>query len=110
MPNVLALLLAAGILLLGLMTCVPLLREKAVQKRAHLQLEEDLRTEHARTRELEERIAAVKTDPATVEKLAREKFGLAKPGEVIFKFRGDLTTTPALPTFPPASEKKPARR
>ena len=94
MPNVLALLLAAGILLLGLMTCVPLLREKAVQKRAHLQLEEDLRTEHARTRELEERIAAVKTDPATVEKLAREKFGLAKPGEVIFKFRGDLPLSP----------------
>lgn len=90
MPRLLALLAAVVILLLGIMTCIPLIREKAVQKRAQLQLMEELETERGRTLEIQKRIASVRNDPQAVERLAREKFGLAKTGEVVFKFRGDL--------------------
>ncbi|MBL9139591.1 MAG: septum formation initiator family protein [Verrucomicrobiales bacterium] len=93
MPRLLALLAAVVILLLGIMTCIPLIREKAVQKRAQLQLMEELETERARTLEIQKRIAAVRNDPSVVERLAREKFGLARTGEVVFKFRGDLPAT-----------------
>src|SRR5689334_20572080 len=34
---------------------------------------------------LAEHVNALKTDPETIEKIAREEMGLAKPGEMIFK-------------------------
>ena len=34
---------------------------------------------------LAEHVNALKTDPDTIEKIAREEMGLAKPGELIFK-------------------------
>lgn len=102
MPRFLALLIAVVIILLGVMTCLPLIREKAAQKRVQLQLQEDLLAEQLRTRDIESRIVAVKTDRQTVERLAREKFGLARTGEVVFKFRGDLAT-PTVPAAPPAA-------
>jgi cell division protein FtsB len=90
-----ALLIAVVILMSGVMTCIPLIREKAVRKRVQLELQEELRVEIARAREMELDILSVKKDPATVERLAREKFGLARPGEMIFKFRSDMTPAEA---------------
>jgi cell division protein FtsB len=43
---------------------------------------------------LAEHVNALKTDPETIEKIAREEMGLAKPGEMIFK----------LPAAAPAEE------
>ncbi len=99
MPRLLALFVAVVVILGGIFTSLPLLREKAVQQRAQLQLQEELRVEQARARELAAKIHAVKTDPKTVERLAREKFGLARNGEIIFKFRSDLPT-PSLNSLP----------
>ncbi len=93
MPRLFALVVAVGILVFGVITCIPLIREKAMQKRILLELTEQLRQEEERAKDLALRIRAVKTDPATVERLAREKFGLARPGETVFKFRAD----PGLP-------------
>jgi cell division protein FtsB len=36
-------------------------------------------------KKLLERVKALKTDPATIERIAREENGLARPGEFIFK-------------------------
>ncbi len=36
-------------------------------------------------RQLEERVKALKSDPAAIERIAREEMGLARPGEFIFK-------------------------
>jgi cell division protein FtsB len=36
-------------------------------------------------RKLLDRVKALKTDPATIERIAREENGLARPGEYIFK-------------------------
>ena len=44
---------------------------------------------------LAEHVNALKTDPKTIEKIAREEMGLARPGEMIFK----------LPPPAPATEK-----
>ena len=49
-------------------------------------------------RKLLDRVKALKTDPATIERIAREENGLARPGEYIFKTqprRSDgVNTTP----------------
>lgn len=98
------------ILFLGVTASIPLWREKAVQHRILGQLREERQAEQNRARQIEAAIIAVKSDPAVVERLAREKFGLARPGEVIFKFRNDLTAPPQLPTFPAPSGRTPSPR
>ncbi len=90
MPRIFSLLLALVVILAGIVASLPLFREKAVQRRQILVMQKELREEQARTRDLNDKINSVKTDPRTVERLAREKFGLARTGETIFKFRGDL--------------------
>lgn len=99
---------AVVILLAGVAYSIPLLREKQAQKKAQIELQEKLRLELARRDEIENRIAAVKTDPRVVERLGREKFGLGRTGEVIFKFRGDLPPAPAAP-LPTPSATAPTR-
>lgn len=63
-------------------------------RRSQQQIEE-LRGEIERlnqeNQKLAEHVNALKTDPDTIEKIAREEMGLAKPGEMIFK----LPPTPA---------------
>jgi len=39
----------------------------------------------AENKKLLDRVKALKTDPATIERIAREENGLARPGEFIFK-------------------------
>lgn len=95
MPRLLALLLAVVIILTGVVASIPLIREKAAQKQEQLRLQAELDSERTRNLELRKRIAAARDDPSVVERLAREKFGLARTGEVIFKFRGDLPATNA---------------
>src|SRR5580692_5590369 len=48
-------------------------------------------------RKLEEHVRALKSDPAAIERIAREEMGLARPGEYIFKI-------PSKPADPPATE------
>jgi cell division protein FtsB len=58
-------------------------------------------------RKLLDRVKALKTDPATIERIAREENGLARPGEYIFKSqprRGE-----GVSATPPAAEP-PAKR
>jgi len=89
-PRLLSLLIAVVVILAGIFTSLPLLRAKANQKHDLLQRQEALAAEQVRYRAINDKITAVKTDPKTVERLAREKFGLGRTGETIFKFRGDL--------------------
>lgn len=57
-------------------------------RRTHKEVEQlrqeiqQLNQENAR---LAEELKALKNDPATIERLAREEMGLARPGELIFK-------------------------
>jgi cell division protein FtsB len=46
-------------------------------------LEESIHSTHERIRELRQRIELLRTDPLTLERLAREELGMVKPGEVV---------------------------
>jgi cell division protein FtsB len=54
--------------------------------------------------QLQKRVESLKTDPAAIERIAREDMGLARPGEYIFKIQpkpGEPTTPLAQPAEPP---------
>jgi cell division protein FtsB len=56
----------------------------------------------AENRKLQDRVRSLKNDPSTIERIAREEMGLARPGEYIFKLppkTGDASdsTSPAFP-------------
>lgn len=49
-------------------------------------LQEQVKRESALGRDLQQATAAFMTDPKTVERVAREKFGYSKPGEEVIYF------------------------
>ncbi len=55
------------------------------------ELEQDVKQQQAKLDDLKIREDRLQTDPRFVEKIAREDFGYAKPGETIFKFEGDAS-------------------
>ena len=79
--------LAGGLALLFLQdifgTHGVLAMRRTQQQAAEIRREIDqLNTEN---KKLLDRVKALKTDPATIERIAREENGLARPGELIFK-------------------------
>jgi cell division protein FtsB len=54
-------------------------------------------------RRLEEHVKALKSDPAAIERIAREEMGLARPGEYIFK----IAPKTGDPSVASSSQKKP---
>ena len=50
---------------------------------------------------------ALKSDPAAIERIAREEMGLARPGEYIFKTPAKSGDAPALGSHSPIPPKKP---
>jgi cell division protein FtsB len=54
---------------------------------------------------LQDRVKSLKTDPAAIEKIAREEMGLARPGEYIFK----IPERPGDRTDPADQSNKPQR-
>ena len=75
-------------------------QEAAQVQREISQLDEE-------NRRLQDSVQSLKSDPAAIERIAREEMGLAKPGEYIFKIapRSGSTGNPAGP--PSNSAKKP---
>ena len=75
-------------------------------RRSQKQIEE-LRGEIERlnreNQQLAEHINALKTDPETIEKIAREEMGLAKPGEMIFKLPAPPAAADPAKQNPPAN-------
>ena len=81
------LLLAAGVALLLLQdvfgTHGVLAMHRSQQQAQQVQKETDQLNEE--NRHLQQRVKSLKTDPAAIERIAREEVGLARPGEIIFK-------------------------
>jgi len=40
-----------------------------------------------KTQQLEQKIKKLRTEPALIEKIAREQYGMQKPGEVVYKIK-----------------------
>jgi cell division protein FtsB len=54
-------------------------------------------------RDLQQRIENLKTNPSAIEKIARDRMGLARPGELIFRLpdtKGGQTSAPVRPSTP----------
>lgn len=67
-------------------TYYPLLKQNERMRAVVYRLETEIREEENRQRQLSSSIEAMVKDPATVERLAREKLGYAKPGETVIRF------------------------
>ena len=88
--------LAAFILALAafLVTYVPKLREAQSLRVEKYKTDEQLRELEAENSRLLVRRQALTNDPREVERVARERLNLAKPGETIFRFPQENSTSP----------------
>jgi cell division protein FtsB len=82
---VVGLIVLAVLLLIG-MCYLPLIQEKTRMNAQIFKLEQQLETESNQLNQLQSQIDALRNDPKTVERLAREKLGYAKPDETVIRF------------------------
>lgn len=82
---VVGLIVLAVLLLIG-MCYLPLIQENTRMRAQILKLDQQLETETNQLNQLQAQIDALRNDPKTVERLAREKLGYAKPDETIIRF------------------------
>ena len=87
---VIALVTVALLILIG-MTYVPLIHQNERMRREVLRLDTELQQQEAASRQLRADIDALRNDPATVTRLAREKLGYAKADETIIRFETNST-------------------
>lgn len=64
----------------------PLIHQNEVMRQQIAQLDRQIREEEAANRQVRLEIDSLKTDPKTVERLAREQLGLARPDETVVRF------------------------
>ena len=82
---VVGLIVLAVLLLIG-MCYLPLIQENTRMRAQILKLDQQLETETNQLNQLQAQIDALRNDPKTIERLAREKLGYAKPDETIIRF------------------------
>ncbi len=89
--------LVIGLLVLAVLLGVanwylPLIRQNERMRREILRVENQIRAEEEISRKLDGTIRSLRNDPKTVERLAREKLGYAKPGETVIYFESPAPT------------------
>ena len=80
-------------LLIG-MYYLPLLQQNERMRADILRLQTQLQIEEAKSNQLQAQIDALQNDPNTIERLAREKLGYAKPGETVIHFEPATNAPP----------------
>jgi hypothetical protein len=90
---ILVLLFMVSVLLVGVWY-LPLIRQNEAMRKEDLRLDGEIRKEEDIVRGRKATIDALKNDPKTVERLAREKLGLARTGETIVHFEAPWTNPP----------------
>ena len=91
---VVGLVVLAVLLLIG-MCYLPLIQQNTRMRAQILKLEQRLQTEQEKSQQLQSQIDALLNDPKTVERLARERLGYAKPDETVIRFETPVTNAPA---------------
>lgn len=79
-------LVSLALILLVIFSYVPLVRQNTRMRQELFRLETELQELQKSNRRLMDAIEAMQKDPQTVERVAREKMGLAKPGETVIRF------------------------
>lgn len=87
------LILVALLLLIGVWY-LPLIRTNERYRQELMRLDAQIQREEETARQLKSSIEALRTDPKTVERLARERLGYAKPGETVIRFEAAATNRP----------------
>jgi cell division protein FtsB len=87
---VIALVAIAVLLLIG-MTYLPLIRQNENYRREINRLDGEIQKQADISKELKSEIDALRDDPKTVERLAREKLGYARPDETVIRFETPTT-------------------
>ena len=82
---VVALVVVAVLLLIG-MCYLPLIDENERMRRQIMHLDAQLQQQEDISKQLRMEVDTLRNDPKTVERLAREKLGYAKPDETVIRF------------------------
>ena len=90
---VVALVAIAVLLLIG-MTYLPLIQQNEQMRRRIDSLDAELERQRQSAKQFQQEVDALRNDPKTVERLAREKLGYAKPDETIIHFDPPVTNNP----------------
>ena len=90
---VVALVVVAVLILIG-MTYLPLIHQNERMRREIDRLDGELQKQEATSKQLRADIDALRNDPATVTRLAREKLGYAKTDETIIRFETNSAAAP----------------
>lgn len=91
---VIALLIVAALLGVGVWY-LPLIKQNERMRKRTLRLDGEIQKQEVTHRKLKTSIAAM-DDPKTVERLAREKMGYARPGETVVRFEAPATNQTAI--------------
>ena len=86
MTRVVASLLAVAALVWVAILYFPLMHQNEVMRQQIVQLDMQIQEEEVASRRLRLEIDSLKTDPKSVERLAREQLGLARPDETVVRF------------------------
>jgi cell division protein FtsB len=87
---VIFLLFVAGILLVAIWY-LPLIKQNERMRKEMLRLDTLIQKEEETGKQLRTSIKALSSDPKTVERLARERLGYAKTGEIVIRFEEPQT-------------------
>lgn len=75
---------------------IPLFQQNERMRREIQSLQAQNRREDLAAHQLDERIKALRDDPKTLERMAREKLGYAKTGEMVIFFQQRATNSPVV--------------
>jgi cell division protein FtsB len=88
------LLFIAGLLLVSVWY-LPLIQRNERMRKEILRLDDQIHKEEEKLKQAKAANDALRKDPKTVERLARERLGYAKPGETVFRFEEPNTNSAA---------------
>ena len=90
---IVALVTIAVLVLIG-MTYLPLIQQNEQMRRRIDRLDADLDKQRQQAKQLQAEFDALRNDPKTVERLAREKLGYARTDETVIRFEPAATNNP----------------
>ena len=73
---------------------LPLIKQNERMRSEILRLQQNVATEEETAHQIKVQIEALRNDPETVERYAREKLGLARPGETVIRFEQPNSNAP----------------
>lgn len=97
LTRLMALLLFLAAMLAVVFWYIPLIQQNERMRQEIQKLQIQIKTEEQETRALEEKIRAIRNDPKTVERLAREVMGYAKSNETVIYFEPAVTNSVIVP-------------